>query len=428
MILIISGGILLNLPISSKDGNSVGFLNALFTATSAVCVTGLVVVDTATHWTLFGQIIIIILIQIGGLGFMALTTLFALIVGKKITLRERLVMQEALNQFSIEGVVRLTKNLLIVTLLIEGMGALLLSTRFVYYYGPVKGIYYSVFHSISAFCNAGFDLVGGFRSLTPFFNDVVINIVIMSLIVVGGLGFTVLVNIATKRQFDKFSLHTKLVIYVTGFFIALGFIVFMLLEYSNPGTLRGMPFQEKVLASLFQSVTPRTAGFNTIPIDNLTNASKFFTIILMFIGGSPASTAGGIKTVTFAVVILSVWANIKGREDVEIFQKRVKRQIVSRALVVTVLALLLVIVVTMILSITEKAEFLNILFEVASAFGTVGLSAGITTELSTAGKIIIMITMFSGRVGPLTIVTALAKRQAKNKAPIKYPEDRVIVG
>ena len=427
--IILIGSILLNLPLASKNGESIGFINSFFTATSAVCVTGLVVVDTATHWTIFGQTLILILIQIGGLGFMTMATLLALILGKRISLRERLVMQEALNQFNISGIVRLTQYILITTILIEALGAMILSTKFIPIYGTWEGIGMSIFHSVSAFCNAGFDLIGNYRSLTPFVNDTLVNFTVMGLIIIGGLGYTVVLDILQKRKFSRFSLHSKLVLVISFALIILGFLMILLLEYRNPATLGALSFKGKILSAMFHSVTPRTAGFNTLPTDKLTVATLFFTMILMFIGGSPAGTAGGIKTTTAGVLFLSIISIIRGKEDTEVFSRRIPREIVSRALAVIGISMTLVIMVTMMLTITEKSKsFMEVFFEATSAFGTVGLSMGITPDLTWLGKLIISLTMFSGRVGPLTLALALARQQQKKKGTIKYPEDKVIVG
>lgn len=426
---ILIGSILLNLPIASRNGESVGFINALFTATSAVCVTGLVVVDTGTYWTVFGQTVILLLIQIGGLGFMTLATLIFFIFGKKITLRERLVMQEALNQFKISGIVRLTQYILIATFLIEGIGAILLSIRFIPIFGVSRGIAYSIFHAISAFCNAGFDLMGDYTSLTAFANDPLVNVVVWILIVVGGLGFTVLVDCIQTRKFSRFSLHSKMVLSISAVLIGIGFIMILLLEYNNPATMGTLPFRGKLLSGMFHSITPRTAGFNTLPTDQLTTASIFLTIVLMFIGGSSGSTAGGVKTTTAGVVIWTIVSVIKGNDDTEIFQKRIPRDIINRSLAVIGISMLLVVLMTMALSITERTfSFIEIFFEATSAFGTVGLSLGITPVLSMPGRILVSITMFAGRVGPLTLALALARQQRKKKGLIKYPEEKVIVG
>lgn len=426
---ILFGAVLLNLPIASKSGDSIGFINALFTATSAVCVTGLVVVDTANYWTLFGQLVILLLIQIGGLGFMTMATMLALIVGKKISLKSRLIMQEALSQYNISGVVRLTRNVLIMTFSIEILGAAILSLRFIPIYGIWKGLYFSIFHSVSAFCNAGFDIMGNFESFTRFVSDPIINFTIIFLIITGGLGFAVLSDLVKKRKFSTLLLNTKLAISVTFFLIFSGTLFFFLVEYSNPNTLGPLSFSGKWLAAFFHSVTPRTAGFNTLPVDKLSISSLFFTIVLMFIGGCPASTAGGIKTTTFGLIIFNVSSVINGYEETVMFKRRVSQVLISRALALVSLALSLVIVVTMILSFTEKdVSFLALLFETVSAFGTVGLSTGITPDLSEIGKVIISVTMFFGRLGPMTLVMALARRQSLNRALLRYPENKVNVG
>ncbi len=428
-IVIMIGASLLNLPIASKSGESIGFVSALFTATSAVCVTGLVVVDTATHWTVFGQTVILFLIQIGGLGFMTMGTLFAFVVGKRITLKERIVMQEALNQFNISGVVRLARYALITTFTIEGIGAMLLSIRFIPMYGFWKGIGYSIFHAISAFCNAGFDLTGQFRSLTPFAEDPIINLVVITLVVLGGLGFVVILEVINKKRFSRLSLHAKMVISITLILLAIGFLSIMILEFNNPETMGKLSLKGKILSGMFHAMTPRTAGFNTLPTDQLTIASIFLTIILMFIGGSSGSTAGGIKITTVGVAIAAIVSVIKGKDDTEVFNRRLPRELVNKSLAIIGLAMGLVVFVTMLLSITEQGHsFIEIFFEAASAFGTVGLSLGITPELSTLAKIIISITMFAGRVGPLTIFLALARRKKKNKGNIRYPQEKVIVG
>lgn len=423
---ILMGAILLSLPAAAADGKPTPFLDALFTATSAVCVTGLVVVDTGTHYSIFGQLVIMFLIQIGGLGFMTTATLFALLMGKRIKLKERLIMQEALNQLTMEGVVRLTKYILIMTFCFEGFGAIVLGLRFMQDMSPAKAFYYGLFHAVSAFNNAGFDLFGEFRSLTSFVDDVVVNLMIAVLIIFGGLGFTVLVDMFTRRRWKKFSLHTKLVLTMTTLLLALGTVSVFALEYSNDHTLGQLNMGGKLLASFFQSVTPRTAGFNTLNIAELRNATQFLLVILMFIGASPGSTGGGIKTSTLGTLFVAVWSMIRGDSDVVIFERRIPKDQVYKSLTVMFAALTLVIGVSMLLSITEKAQFLAVLFETTSAFGTVGLSMGITPELSTIGRIVIILTMFMGRVGPLTLAFAIAK---KNRGTaFRYAEEKVMVG
>jgi len=426
---ILIGALLLNLPIASQNGQSVGFINAIFTATSAVCVTGLSVVDTGTYWTLFGKGIILVLIQIGGLGFMTMATMIAIILGKKISLKERLIIQEALNQYSLAGLVRFSKYILILTFMIEGVGAVLLSFRFIPEYGWSTGIAYSIFHSISAFCNAGFDLIGNGRGLTPYVSDPIVSLTIISLIIIGGIGFSVITDIITNKKWKKLSFHTKIVVLITGALLTVGFIGFMLLEWSNPNTLGNLNGSNKFLAGFFQSVTTRTAGFNTLDFAAMTNASKILTIMLMFIGGSPASTAGGIKTTTFGVILFMIISIIRGKTETEIFRKKISRDIVNRALAIAIIGIFLIILITMILSITDSQfAFMDVLFETTSAFGTVGLSLGITPELSVLGKILIIFLMFAGRVGILTIAFALARQQHKNNGNIKYPEGKILVG
>lgn len=427
---IIIGALLLMLPISSQSGQITSFINALFTATSAVCVTGLVVVDTGTYWTVFGKTIILILIQIGGLGFMTMTTSIAIVLGKKIGLRNRMIMQEALNQFSISGVVRLTKYVIMATFSIEIVGALLLSTRFVPLYGLKNGLYYSVFHSISAFCNAGFDITGNYQSLTAFVRDPIVNLVVMTLIILGGIGFAVIADLSTFKTYRKLSLHTKLVLLMTATLLIFGFVFIFALEYNNPNTIGNFTFGEKVMAAMFHSVTPRTAGFNTLDLNGLTVPSRFITMILMFIGGSPGSTAGGIKTTTFGMLILYVISIFKGSDDINFSNRRISKEAVHKALAVVFISSFLVVIMTFMMTVFEGSFSLEqIVFETMSAFGTVGLSLGITPYLGVMGKIILTIMMFLGRLGPLTIVIAISKKAAQNKKDLlRYPEGKIIVG
>jgi trk system potassium uptake protein TrkH len=428
-VVILVGTILLMLPVSSADGHSTPFLTSFFTSTSAVCVTGLVVVDTGTYWSTFGQVVIISLIQVGGLGLMSFATLIAFVLGKKITLRERLVMQEAMNSFSIQGLVRLMKYVLLGTLIIEGTGALLLAVKFIPAYGFGKGLFFSIFHSVSAYCNAGFDLIGEFRSLIPFQSSAIVNFTIMGLIVIGGIGFLVQLEVFQYRSYRKLSLHSKTVLVTTFLLITAGALIFFVLEYNNPGTMKNMPLKDKGMASLFMSVTPRTAGYNTIPLDQMTMPSKLVTIILMFIGASPGSTGGGIKTTTYALLIMAIIAVVRGRSDTELMGKRIPNDIVLRALSIAAISLTLVIVDVFVLSITEHgAGLVDIIYESTSAFGTVGLSVGLTTKLTSIGRVIISLTMFAGRVGPLTLALAFAQKQFKNTNSIKYPEDKILVG
>lgn len=422
--LIIIGTILLNLPIATQNGESIGFINALFTAASAVCVTGLVVVNTAEFWSMFGQSVILILIQIGGLGVMTMATAGALIVGKKITLRERLIIKEQLNQSSMTGLVRLTIYVLLSTFAIEALGAILLSFKFIPMHGLVTGIWHSIFHSISAFCNAGFDITGS--SLSPFVGDLGINMVISVLIILGGLGFSVFIDISNFKKFKRFKLHTKFVLAITALLLGFGMIAFMFTEFNNPNTIGNMNFSNKLIASFFQSVVPRTAGFNSVNIGGLRDTTVFFFIILMFIGGSPGSTAGGVKTTTFGTLILATISVIKGEKDVTLFKRRIGDNIINRSLAIVTVGITWIIIVSTILTITEDAVFLDLLFETTSAFATVGLSRGLTPDLSNIGKLLITLTMYAGRVGPLTMAFAFAQRSKVNK--YRYAEGTIIVG
>lgn len=429
-VVILIGAILLSLPIASQDGKITPFIDCIFTSTSAVCVTGLVILDTGTYWTYFGKTVILLLIQIGGLGFMSMATLVFILLGKRITLKERLVMQEAMNLNSLQGLVKMVKYVLIFTFSVEIVGAVLFSTQFIPEFGVAKGIFYSIFHAVSAFCNAGFDLMGNFSSVTAYADNAVIILTISALIVIGGLGFYVWVEIYNCKGIKRLSLHSRIVIYITLVLIAGGAVFMYIFEMNNPYTIQGMSIKGKFLSSIFASISPRTAGFNSIPLDKMTTAGNFLTIILMFIGGSPGSTAGGIKTATVVVLFMTVVSVVKGREDTEIFQKRISKELVYKSFVITILSLALVIVVTMILSITElpNVPFEYILFEATSAFATVGLSLGLTSKLTFIGKIIIVLTMYAGRVGLLTIILALAKNKNSKSGTIKYPEDKILIG
>ncbi len=424
--LILAGSVILSLPIASRGGAAPSFLDALFTSTSAVCVTGLVVVDTHDQYSLLGQLVILCLIQSGGLGIMTVSTLVFLMLGRRVTLRNRLLIQEAMNQLTLEGMVRLIRRVILVTVAFEGIGAILLAIRWSFEMGALRAAYFGVFHAVSAFCNAGFDLFGQFRSLTAYEGDVVVNLVITGLIIVGGLGFSVVAELVRHRRGARLSLHTRIVLTTTALLIAVAMAVVFLLEVRNPATLGRLGPIEKLLGAYFQAVTPRTAGFSTLPIGEMRGATLLFMTVLMFIGASPGSTGGGIKTSTFATLLLAVRSVVNGREDVEAFERRIPHRVVYRALAVSMISLALVVMVTMILSIIWKDRLLAALFEAGSAFGTVGLSTGITPTLPPLGKVLIICTMFAGRVGPLTIATAIAWRQHTNA--VRYPEERVMVG
>lgn len=424
---ILIGALLLTLPIATEDGKGLSFLNALFTSTSATCVTGLVVVDTGDTFTMFGELVILSLIQIGGLGFMTFATFLFVLLGKRISLRERLLLQEALNNLSMEGVVRLVKRVLLFTAVIEIVGGIILSIRFAFDMPIGKAIYFGFFHAISNFNNAGFDLMGEFRSLTPYVDDPVVVLTVCLLITLGGIGFIVMSELYEYSITRRLSMHTKVVL-VTSLILTIGATVLIFIfEYGNDKTIGSLSNTGKVLGSLYQAVTPRTAGSNTLPIAELTQPTLFLTILLMFIGGSSGSTAGGIKVTTLAVLMAAVWSQIKGKEDVVLFKHRIVIETIFKALTLTLVGMFIVITLTMLLSITEKGfNFLFYLFEAASAFGTVGLSMGLTPELSPIGRVLIILTMFAGRLGPLTIAFALAMRRKPD--PFRRPKGKIMIG
>lgn len=424
---ILIGTLLLMLPVSAASGHPLSFMDALFTATSAACVTGLAVVDTGTHLSGFGQAVILVLIQIGGLGFMTMATLFALVFRRRISLRDRLILQEAMNQSSMEGIVRLIRKVLLYSLVIEAAGAVLLSARWAFDMPPGRAIYYGVFHAVSMFNNAGFDLFGGHdHSLISYVGDPVINLTVLFLIISGGIGFIVISDLAEYRRTRRLSLHSKVVLSMTAGLIVTGMAVIFIFEFTNTRTLGPLNLGSKLWASLFQSAAPRTAGANTLDITGLRQATQFFLVILMFIGASPGSTGGGIKTTTFTLMVGSVISMLRGREDIVLFRYRLAQERVFKALTITLLALLLIVTVSMMLSTTEQEPYLIILFETTSAFANVGLSLGLTPELTQVGKVLICLTMFAGRLGLLTLAYALGPKQGK---PLyKYPEGKMIIG
>lgn len=422
------GTLLLSLPNATASGVSPGILTALFTATSAVCVTGLVVVDTATYWSGFGHGVILFLIQVGGLGFMTMTTLIFLIAGKRITIKERILIKDSLSSNTLEGVVKFVIYILVFTFAVEAVGALLLSVRFIPEYGFSEGIKLSLFHAISAFCNAGFDLIGDFKSLTPYVEDPVVNFTIMTLIILGGLGFAVINNLLKAKSLKKINLHSKVVLSISAALIVFASVAFFILESGNTNTVGALTWPGKIIASLFMAVTPRTAGFNTLDTASLTNGTLILVMMLMFIGGSPGSTAGGVKTSTFGVVLFSVISILKGRKETEAFGRTIVSDVVKRAIAIIFIGIFLLIVDIVLLTITESASLTEIMFEAISAFGTVGLSMGITPDLTPVGRIIIIITMFVGRVGPLTMAFAIGEVQSTHESGrYKYPEGKILV-
>lgn len=424
ILIIAMGTLLLSLPIARSPGFEPDFLTALFTATSATCVTGLVVVDTGTHWSTFGHIVIISLIQIGGLGFMTMATLILIMLGRRIGLRQRIVIQQSINQVHVGGIIRLIKQVLVLTVIVEGIFAIILATRFAAEFGLGKGIWFGVFHSVSAFNNAGFDLFGGFRSLTAYPEDIVVSLGIIIPVIIGGLGFIVIADLYERRRFRLLSLHSKVVLVGSGILILFGTLAVLLLEFNN--ALAGLSPAGKVLAAFFQAVTPRSAGFTTVAVDSYQSATQFLTVALMFIGGGPNSVTGGIKVSTFIILILMVITLYRGSEEVEAFRRRVPRYLIYKAVTLSIILMFLVFAVTMILSVTEKADFLTTLFEATSAIGIVGLSMGLTPELSPIGRIVVIVCMIIGRVGPLTIAYALLRRRHHPK--LKHPEEQIIIG
>lgn len=424
---ILLGTILLSLPISSSTGRSVGWLDALFTSTSAVCVTGLVVLDTGTAFSHFGQLIILLLIQIGGLGFMTFGVVIAVIMGKRIGLKERLLIQQSTNAITTQGVVRLSLRIFLIAFIFETLGAILLTLRWANELGIAKALYYGVFHSVSAFNNAGFSLWSD--SLSRYVGDPMVNIVISLLFIIGGIGFIVILDLWDKKRWKELSLHTKLVLLTSGFLCIAGFLVIFVIELFNPETFGTLSWNERIWAGYFQGVVPRTAGFNSIDIGAMLPASQFFMIFLMFIGASSGSTGGGIKTTTFAVLLLSVVSTIRGKRDVQLFHRRISQDIIFRSLAVMTISLGIVVGAAFLLTITEyphQRDFLSLLFETTSAFGTAGMSMGATPDLSPIGKYIIIGTMYIGRLGPLTIAFALSQKSVEQK--YRYPEDKLLIG
>ncbi|WP_010267978.1 TrkH family potassium uptake protein [Paenibacillus senegalensis] len=426
-VLICLGTILLTLPQASANGETIGLLDALFTATSAICVNGLVVVDTGSAFSVFGQVIIMILIQIGGLGFMTLGVMVAIVLGKKIGLKQRLIIQQTTQATSAQGLVRLSIYIASIAVIMEGLATVILTLRWQDEMGLGQAIYYALFHSISAFNNAGFALWSD--SLSNFIGDPVVVVTVIILFVTGGLGYIVVVDLLRKRSWRKLSLHTKVVLLVSGILYAGGFLVIFMLESWNPATFSELSFGERVSAALFQGATPRSAGFNTIDIGSMLTTSQFFIIILMFIGAASGGTGGGIKVNTLTVLLLATINTFRGGGQIHAFHRRINQETVMRALAVVISSIVCVLIVALLLTITEdmlEEHFLEVLFEATSAFSTTGLSMGLTDDLSPIGKVIIIVTMFVGRLGPLTLAFALANKRRKSK--IGYPEDNIMIG
>lgn len=415
---------LLMLPFAVTTDVTLSFIDALFMATSAVCVTGLAVVDPGSQLSMFGQIVIMLLFQLGGLGFMTLASMMAILLGKRITIKERLLLKEALNQNSLQGIVRLVQYIILMSLAIEALGAVLLAVAFSSHMPLSQAIYFGIFHSVSAFNNAGFDLFS--NSLLNYQTNLVVQLTVVVLLVTGGLGFIVLLNIyQQRRHLSKLTVHSKLTI-VTSLSLLIGAtLIIFVLEY-NQNALAHLSIGHQFLNSFFQSASARSAGLSTVNLAHLNDATVMIIILLMFIGASPGSTGGGVKTTTFAIAVLMVWNVLRGRSEISVFYRTISSQIIIKALVLITLSVSLILVVTTLLTLSEEAPFLALLFETVSAFGTVGLSVGVTSQLSEFGKFLLTITMFAGRVGPLTLFFALASQNTQRG--YRYPEDNVFVG
>ena len=434
LVVILIGSVLLSLPISSANGKPIPFVDALFTATTSTCVTGLVVMPTVTSWSVFGQIVILLLIQIGGLGVITIMSSVMILLHKKMGIGDRLLLQDAFNLNSLSGLVRFVKKVVLGTFVIEGVGALLYMTVFIPDFG-IKGIWISVFTSISAFCNAGIDIIAE-NSLCNYALNPVVNFVTCGLIVVGGIGYIVwwdvlrLLKLTTKRKvrfFKDLTLHSKIAVLATLVLIFVGAALIFLFEYNNPLTMSDYTVFQKIQASLFQSVTTRTAGFAMIPQENLTNATSIISLLLMFIGGSPVGTAGGIKTVTIVILLASAFSCIRNKEDTELFGRQITKQAISKAVAVTCMSFLIAFISAVLLSAVTNASALDVMYETVSATATVGLTRNLTASLNNIGKLIIIVTMYLGRVGPISFAIAF-NRKKENQTMVRNPIEEVSVG
>ena len=427
--LILLGSFLLTLPAASAGPGRVSWFDALFTSTSAVCVTGLVVRDTGTAYSTFGHVVLLVLIQMGGLGFMTFATLLLRLMGRGISLKERMIMRDSMNEDVLGGVVRLVQWVVASTFCVELAGAALFAFRMIPMYGVGKGIFYSIFHAVSAFCNAGFDLFGGGRSLTGFSGDVLMNLTAIALVVIGGLGFGVLGDIRDYRSFKRFRLHTKLVLVSYTALMVLSFLMVLALEWNNPATLGPMPVGEKLLNAFFQSVTLRTAGFNTYDQQAQRDCTKLICCFMMVIGAAPASTGGGIKVTTLSILFLTVRMVARGESSIKVFGRRIESSVIQRTVTIVCIAVALVFVDVCALSLLQPgADFLDLLYECSSAMGTVGISAIGSASLVPVARMLIIITMFTGRVGPLTLAMILNRKQNRAKELINFPEEHVMIG
>ena len=434
LITILIGSLLLSLPISSANKSAVPYVDALFTATTATCVTGLVTLPTATTWSVFGQVVILLLIQIGGLGVITIMTGFMLMINKRMGIGDRLLIQDAFNLNTMSGLASFVKKILLGTFIIEGIGAVLYMLVFVPEFGA-KGIWISVFNSISAFCNAGIDIIGE-RSLCDYMANPLINTVTSLLIITGGIGYIVWWDVLRvfkdrrargKRIFRHLTLHSKIAIVTTLALILSGAVLIFVFEYDNPLTIGKLPLFDKIQVSLFQSVTTRTAGFASVPQENLTNASALSSLILMFIGGSPVGTAGGIKTVTVVVLLCSAFSTIRNKSSAEIFNRTVSNDSIRKAVAVVMTFSTIMLTSTVLLSAVCDASALDIVYETMSATATVGLSRNLTATLNTAAKFIIIVTMYFGRVGPISLALALGSKKATQNV-VSDPTEDISIG
>ena len=434
LLAILAGSFFLALPGSSADGQAVPYVDALFTAATSICVTGLVTLPTVTTWSVFGQIVILILIQIGGLGIITIMSGLMISLHRRIGMRDRQLIQDAFNLNTLSGMVKFIKKVLLGTFMVEGVGALLYMTVFIPQYG-LHGIWISLFNAVSAFCNAGMDILSE-NSLCEYVHNPLVNTVTALLIIMGGIGYIVWWDVVRvcknlKKQglkcFRTLTLHSKIALFITALLLLSGTAAFFVFEYDNPLTLGSYSLPEKIQAAFFQSVTTRTAGFATVPQQNLTNASAFISILLMFLGGSPVGTAGGIKTVTIAVLFVAAFATIKNKEDAVLFQRRISKQAINKAVAVVCTSFLILFASTVLLAAITDAAALDIVYETVSATATVGLTRDLTPKLNMMGKIIIIITMYLGRVGPISLMVAFHTRK-EDRHMIKNPTEEISVG
>ena len=420
------GTLLLMLPVSNAAGRPTSFIDALFTATSATCVTGLVVVDTGTYWSFFGQFIILLMMQIGGFGFMTGATVLFSVLGRRIGITQRLLVSESLSLEGAGGMVRMVRRMIVFTALVEGIGAVIFFFAFLGEASPLLALWRAIFQTVSSFNNAGFDIFGNFKSLVGYAQNAPVLLTTAALFILGGIGFVVVMDVYKVRRWDRLSLNSKIVLATSAALLAGATVVYLIAEYSNPATLQPMNFPVKLLNAFFQAATPRTAGFNSINTGAMLEYSLFFTIILMFIGGGSGSTAGGIKVNTFGLLLATVLSTIQGKEHAGAFGREFRTGQIYRALAVLVLSLGVAVTAVFLLTITEKSSFLNLFFVTVSALGNVGLDVGISPALSVFGRILVTLLMFIGRLGPLTLVLSLRQRQRFEL--VHYPEETISIG